>query len=468
MKLGVVVVSIGVFVCGWAYYDQEAAVIVGNDNSREYSFGLARDEQMRQSNKGLPVPRIALCISGGGLRAMIGGLGFMQALDDLALLDCIYCICALSGSTWGVSSWLESRMSVAAYATYLKRQLQKGLLTDIVSENMVRELTKKVVSGQSISLDDIWGVLLAQKILVNLDKKHLTDITISNYRSGLIDGKVPLPIYTCVTPLVASAEGLRYEWVEWTPCAVRSSYLQTAIPLWSLGRHFQHGVSVDHLPVLSLSCAQGIWGSAMSGDIQDLLRDLQVTFTSEERTIVDIMHTIMHNTILDEMSQVRPLPASLPNWNYDFCDFPYCNQKALTFIDGAFLCNVPVVPALDPTRHIDIIIVVDLSLASDAALTLSYLERYAREHDFLFPVIDTSLLTKSCSVHKPAAGNQGPTLIYFPLIALTNYADGWDPQVATFTDTFNLTYTPEQFDLMYGIMYASCMNNKDVLESFIH
>ncbi len=413
------------------------------------------------------VPKIAVCASGGGLRAMIGTLGFLQAMQEGGLLDLTSYICGLSGSTWALSGWLQSGTSVSAYISSLKPRLQEGLLGNVNTDLIIKELVKKVSDDQSISLDDIWGSLIAQKVLSYNPKNDLTQIMVNNYVTLPENASLPLPIYSCVTPLQAADKQL-YRWVEWTPFDVRCPFLKTAIPLSSLGSQFTNGnISYTSYP-LSLSNAQGIWGSAISADVQDALVAMAESVTGSEQTLLGFVdNTLQTNVVLDDLTSVRVLPAQLPNWNYKMHNAVANQVNTLTFVDAGMLCNIPLPPVLDPLRHVDIIIVVDLTATPDRSLELMLMQTYAENNRLPFPAINTQLLSNVCSVHpgNPYAGI--PTIVYFPLVANQTYHNGWDPQTADFTGTFNLQYTPQQIDLLSGLMYTACKQNTPTLQAVI-
>jgi hypothetical protein len=219
---------------------------------------------------------------------------------------------------------------------------------------------------------------------------------------------------------------------------------------------------------LSLSTAQGIWGSAISADVQDALIAESESVTGSEQILLDFVeHTLETNVLLDDITSVRALPAHIPNWNYKMQNAVAQHVKTLTFVDAGMLCNIPVPPVLDPLRHVDIIIVVDLTATPDRSLELTTMQTYAKNNGLPFPAINTQLLSNVCSVHpgNPAAGI--PTIIYFPLVANQTYHNGWDPQTASFTSTFNLQYTPQQVDLLSGLMYTAYQQNASTIQAVI-
>ena len=249
---------------------------------------------------------------------------------------------------------------------------------------------------------------------------------------------------------------------------MRLPFLKTAIPLSALGSQFANGAITYASAPLSLSNAQGIWGSAISADIQDVLTDEAESVTGSEQTLLDFVeNTLSTNILLNDLTSVRALPAQLPNWNYKLPNAGAQHTNILTFVDAGMLCNIPLPPVLNPLRQVDIIIVVDLSMTPDRSLELLTMQTYAKENGLPFPTINTQLLSDVCSVHpgNPAAGI--PTIIYFPMVANQTYNNGWDPQTANFTSTFNLQYTPQQIDLMSGLMYTACTQNAATIQAVI-
>jgi phospholipase A2 len=440
-------------------------------NRQEVDHGLRRTAWVKKylaENHQITgrAPKIAVCISGGGVRALVGGLGFLKAMQEEGFLECSSYLCGLSGSTWGISGLLESKVGVGDYLEFLKMGLQVGFFNGIDGRKIGDELLKKVENGQSVSLIDIWGVLIAEKILANSRNRALTSITLSNYMQLPQDGSSLMPIYSCVTPL-GGLEAQTYQWVEWTPFEVSCPYLKTAIPLWALGRTFKEGKSIDMPAPLSLSFGLGVWGSVMSGNIQDLLKVvMNPLLACEGNLLACVLPQLDSNSFFDQMSRMRAFPAKLPNWNWQLEGAPACDCQTLTFVDAAFLCNLPLIPALNPLREVDIIIAVDLTIGDDFVLELPCTATYAADNGLPFPPINPDKLRNICSVYG-AEDARVPTIVYFPLVANQDYMGGWDPQTADFTGTLNVTYTPAQVDLVSGLMYTACKQNSFIIWDLI-
>lgn len=117
--------------------------------------------------------------SGGGYRAMIGCSGYLHALNETGILDCVLYMAGVSGSTWAMSQFY-SPLTNASVDT-LKDHLSSRIHTHIANLsnflavlNASRHNAKILLHGVvqryyqqngSISLVDIFGMLLGGTLL---------------------------------------------------------------------------------------------------------------------------------------------------------------------------------------------------------------------------------------------------------------------------------------------------------------
>lgn len=397
-------------------------------------------------------PSVALCCSGGGLRALISTLGFLHALRDAQLSDYLSYISSLSGSSWAISGLLQSGLTCEEYRNYLKKTLAIGLLEQIDMTELMQEILKKLSYSQELSIADIWGSFIAQKIIYNTHKT-LSAITLDTYNTLPDNGAQPIPLYSNVlvnqTTLPHS-----YQWVEWNPWSVSAPFLTTALAVEALGRVFNQGISTEYKPPYSLSYCLGTWGSAMSVDGQDLAQQCtqnQNLGAFHRYLLYYILLCVRHNYLLNAATSLRIFPAMVPNWNYAFSHKPLEHTDELMLIDAGIKCNVPVPPLLE--RSVDLMIVLDVSWQSDIGAELQCCKEYADAHQLPFPQLELDKLHEPYSVHQDPA-KKAPTILYMPMVPNDQYKEGWDPLKADFTNTFNLKYTPEEFDLLYGYAYS--------------
>lgn len=171
-------------------------------------------EQLLQNN--VPndrVPRIGVCASGGGYRAMVLTLGFLKGLEDIGLLDCTTYMSGLSGSTWAMAPWVSSKQPVKEFINTLPHKTHKGLRsihTPSLLDDIAKKLIAKAMNGQFISSVDIYGDLLANTLLADSGSDRLKT-TLSESHAHIVDGNLPMPIYTAITP-----NATPYEWFEFT------------------------------------------------------------------------------------------------------------------------------------------------------------------------------------------------------------------------------------------------------------
>jgi phospholipase A2 len=160
------------------------------------------------------VPVIAMCGSGGGLRALVAGSGSYIASREAGLFNCATYTAGVSGSCWlqtlyfssmgkqnhsQVISHLKSRLGVhiayppAAFGLVNSAPTNKFLLTGLVEK-------LKGMPEADFGIVDVYGLLLAGRLLVpkgelGVDAEDLKLSTQQRYISG---GQHPMPIYSAV------------------------------------------------------------------------------------------------------------------------------------------------------------------------------------------------------------------------------------------------------------------------------
>lgn len=401
------------------------------------------------------VPRIALCCSGGGHRAMLLTLGFLKGLYETKLLDCTTYMAGLSGSTWAMATWIASQKSLNDHIQTLGEKLSLGL--EVVKRpSLLYKLTKKLITkamyGQFINMIDITGPVLANTLLTDFGDERL-DITLSESHAHVADGHLPLPIYTAVTPNIEP-----YEWIEVTPFEIGSAFQKAYIPTWAYGRKFKDGISTNFAGEQSLGYMMGIFGSAFGIDIEDAVRHTSESINScisqFPYAVQGVLHKIVNDIVNSPLDDVRLAPSSLPNFTYKSS----CNlheDKYLTLIDAGIHFNLPFPPLWRDERNVDIIIVYDASGDIIGCKNLRWAEEYMREKGFKFPPIDYQKAdTQVMSIFKDEHDSACPIVVYFPRIKNDAYSGTFDPEQCEKNDycsTMNFTYTQEQINELMGL-----------------
>jgi phospholipase A2 len=222
------------------------------------------------------VPIIAMCGSGGGLRAMVAGTSSYFSAQQAGLFDCATYTAGVSGSCWLQTLYYSSigqtnygrlidhfkdRLGVhiafppAALSLLSQAPTNKFLLSGIVEK-------LKGVPDAEFGLVDIYGTLLAGRLLVPKGELRVSDwdLKISNQRYFVDDGDQPLPIYAAVRhEIPITPEDRRealpdaeppahkhdyFQWFEWTPYEFFCEELSAGIPTWAVGRDFDGGRNV--------------------------------------------------------------------------------------------------------------------------------------------------------------------------------------------------------------------------------
>lgn len=191
------------------------------------------------------VPVIAMCGSGGGLRALVAGTSSYLSTHEEGLFDCVTYTAGVSGSCW-LQTLYYSNITQRSHSRLI-RHLKNRLGVHIAFPPDALELVasaptnKHLLSGlvekakgtpdAEFGIVDIYGILLAARLLVPKGELSVdeSDFKISNQRRFTDNGSQPLPIYTAVRheiPLMemeeekkdrleAEKEARKEAWFQW-------------------------------------------------------------------------------------------------------------------------------------------------------------------------------------------------------------------------------------------------------------
>ncbi|EQK98305.1 hypothetical protein G6O67_000350 [Ophiocordyceps sinensis] len=368
------------------------------------------------------VPTIALCGSGGGLRALIAGTGSLIAADEDGLFDCVTYTSGVSGSCWLQALYLTSfaKGSIGALLDHLKSRASthiayppvafRSLITLPTSKYLLSGLVEKLRGDDKadFGLVDIYGLLLGARYLVPKGELGVNDrdFKLSNQREFVKLGQRPLPIYTAVrheipelesvvTP--AGAEKAKekakqeswFQWYEITPYEFFCEEFGAGIPTWAMGRKFKAGKDVPpehgfHLPEIKMPLLMGIFGSAFCATLSHYYREIRPLVQS-----ISGLGTLdeMVSGKSEDLSKVHPIdPASIPNFAYDMQGMlPKTTPKSIydkeyiQLMDAGMSNNLPIYPLLRPGRDVDVLIAFDASADIKTDNWLSVADGYARQ-----------------------------------------------------------------------------------------
>jgi len=415
-------------------------------------------------------PRIALCFSGGGIRSTLLTLGFLIAAQDAGLLDCATYISGLSGSTWIMAPWLAAKKDLHNLRDTFGEKLKHGihhLVHHRDREQVIKQLLTKAWYGQFICAMDIYGPLLANTLLDDLGGRKLS-ANLSDSHEHIIQGRYPMPIYTCI-----STNKDPYEWFEFTPFEVGSSYIGAYIPTWAYGRKFKSGRSVNHAPEQSLGYCMGIFGSAFEVDIEDVIRLSADSIQGLKDDLPDITHgvfdTIIEKLVNSPLDDVRLSPSMLPNFVYKTQTSSFTEHKKLSLVDAGIDFNLPFPPLLRAAREVDIIVVYDSS-AGNIGSELKRAAKYAKRKGIKFPPVPDTVGQELCTILQDLNDPECPIVVYMPRIKNEAYSTSFDPTICTeddYCNTFNFKYTQEQVNELTGLSELSCHQYIDAIKQVI-
>ncbi|OOQ88097.1 putative phospholipase A2 (PlaA) [Penicillium brasilianum] len=371
------------------------------------------------------VPVIAMCGSGGGLRALVAGTGSYLAAQQAGLWDCVTYTAGVSGSCW-LQTLYHSSLADGDFdrlVDHLKNRLgvhiafppaALNLLTTAPTNKfLLRGLVEKLKAdpGADFGLVDIYGMLLAGRLLVPRGELGVCDrdLKISNQQVNLMNGEHPMPIYTAVRheiPLLAEKsrddehqkpEDLMkeakkeswFQWFEFTPYEFFCEELNAGIPTWALGRHFHGGRNETPsqtypIPELRVPGLMGIWGSAFCATLSH--------YYKEVRPLVKGLagfggiDTLIQGKN-EDLIRVHPIdPAAIPNYVMGMkeqlpasCPESIFQDKHLRLMDAGMSNNLPIYPLIRPGRDVDVIVAFDASADIKQENWLSVVDGYARQ-----------------------------------------------------------------------------------------
>ena len=417
------------------------------------------------------VPKIALVASGGGYRAMISTVGSLIAAQDTGLLDVTTWMVGLSGSTWALGGWTVRGISPQKFKDLLFTKIEKKLqsITRHEIELLINALLVKVAFGQKVTVVDLYGGFLANRLLSDFgDARHR--VYLSQQTEQIKNGNWVFPIYTAVRRGV----GVLPTWYEFTPYEIGSPSLNLYVPTWAYGRKFVAGESMDFAPEQSLGYNFGTFGSAFAITFSRMYGELLAGACGLKKTILEfvfdkIVKQLTGEIRLAEFGQKRVSLswAEVFNFTKGIPASPIKDKKIIKLVDAGIEFNLPYPPISgerSAERKADVIIFLDYSGDIKSSSELKKCEDYARNKGLKFPPINyTGLAEKAVSIFKDENDPAVPVVIYLPLIKdrvlwqkyrdklgfeqFQKYLDTFDPvqcEEKDFCSTFNFQYKPKQ------------------------
>ena len=367
------------------------------------------------------LPKIAFCLSGGGYRAMISCQGFMQGMQNTGLLDLASYVSSLSGSTWLVAPLIAHQMLPNEYNEVLKTNVASEIVKIPLPAFMAisQKITNMFISPNKNKPQtiDLFGAVLAQKLLGDLSKNYtnIQNISFKNIRD-ILNNKFnyPFPIFTAVFFPEEKDKTYRpydYEWMEINPFVTGSEFVNGFVDTETFGSVFKNGDITKKIDELSLGSFLGLFGSAYSLSVTDL-----ITKTNLPAPIRSLFLKITSQKAAT--TKYRFLPALFNNFTYGMDNLPLSHKAKFALEDAGYAADFPIPPLLKKERDINIIIVCDAakdplqSAASYQALKES--AAYAKHNNLKFPVINKPKIeAENFAIFEDENDPSIPTVIYF-------------------------------------------------------
>ncbi|KAH4081361.1 lysophospholipase [Parastagonospora nodorum] len=367
------------------------------------------------------IPIIAMCGSGGGLRALVAGTSSYLSTKEQGLFDCVTYTAGVSGSCWLQTLYYSdiTGQSHARLIRHLKNRLGihiafppdalELLVSAPTNKYLLSALVEKAkgIPEAEFGIVDIYGALLAARLLIPKGELSVSeyDFKVSNQRRFTDDGSNPLPIYTAVRheiPLAeqasmtdrvaAEAKARReawFQWFEFTPYEMWCEELSAGIPTWAIGRQFDKGRTVWRenglaLPEVRVPLLMGIWGCAFCATLSHYYKEIRPVLTG--LTGFSSLDSMISERD-DDLVKVHPIdPASIPNYALGLREFlpsscpeSIFEQKNFQFMDAGMSNNLPIYPLLRPGRDVDILVAFDASADVRTDNWLKVAQGYARQ-----------------------------------------------------------------------------------------
>jgi len=373
------------------------------------------------------IPTIAMCGSGGGLRALVAGTSSYLCTQEAGLFGCCTYTAGVSGSCWLQTLFFSSvgKQSHSVLLEHIKSRIGTHIAFPPTALKLVTSApTNKFILGGFIEklrgdptatfgIVDIYSLLLAGRLMVpkgDLDVRD-ADLKLSNQRAFLEEGQHPMPIYTVVRheipveeearqqPPVTPADHAKvaakakkeawFQWIEMQPWEVWCEEFGAGIPTWSLGRPFDQGQNkvLDTgvaLPEIRQSLLLGIYGSAFCATLSHYYKEIKPLLAGVKGFggLDDIMEDKNQDLI-----KIHPIdPATIPNWVYGMkgklpntCPESVFKSDHLQVMDAGMSNNLPIYPLLRPGRDVDVLIAFDASADVKKENWLSVVDDYAKQ-----------------------------------------------------------------------------------------
>ncbi|CAJ0911753.1 2227_t:CDS:2 [Entrophospora sp. SA101] len=438
---------------------------------------------------------------------MIATTGYLRALQDSGLYDCGMYLAGVSGSCWNIALQYSSRISsqenpIEALLEHFRTRLTnhiaspRGLFKllkhspdpEKTVELIFGGLIEKKLSGADIGIIDIYGALLAARLLLGDDSQtQFKDFKLSEQKRFLEGGKNPLPIYTAIhharpwkdflnkedASLIENYNQIlknhhnqkdHYRWFEFTPFEIGCDEFEAWIPTWSFGRKFELQKNLERIPEQNFALLIGIFGAAPCAPIlamKNLGEQKQLKFEGH--------HAVPASNNKNFLYHLHPPPYKLG----------VANSPVLHLIDSGASNDLPLYPLTHPNRDVDIIIGFDCSSQINKHEYFEEEQKIFTERRGINSVPVDVDSNKYCEIYDyqangisgdgftPVFRKDSCKFVYLPFLENSKVDDKFIPCTEKFCNFANFTYTRDQVDLIVRLAKQNWMEVEDKVKSVI-
>ena len=423
--------------------------------------------------------------------------------DQIGVLNTATYVSGLSGSSWALAPWiLSNQQSVDLFAeqfiskvtvddrdSELKEALKKTFATNSKRDllRFMKTIIAKKLYSQSVALVDYFGFTVSNPLLRGYHGKRFFQHKLSDLQQFIDRGAFPLPIFVCNERPVDGAT-----WFEFTPYEFGSQNYQTNVPIWSFGRTFKRGRSIDTDPEQSLSYILGICGSGFAYNFIAAIPEIVDKFSSWLPSLLKLKKFRIIQKLLTKLWKIKRETttgqylsklerykfgaARIANPSYKLAGSPYAHNKKLHLSDGGQVVftvdghrvithGFASVPLLNPQRAVDIIIMCDSDRHGVKGEHLRASVMYAEQHKQLlkqFPPIDYEAIKKPvvCAFQDKNDPTK-PIILSAACIPHGSYLDNtYDPAEHTYTKTLNFAWLAHEAN-RHGQLAQQIINKRE-------
>ncbi|MBN2266777.1 MAG: hypothetical protein JW725_00355 [Candidatus Babeliaceae bacterium] len=405
--------------------------------ARIEKIGKILSKKINRNISNEQVPRVALVLSGGGLRAASTSAGFVAGMDT----ELISYIIGLSGSTWFLIPWNLDPRPVREFVPDFLLRISSGFFrkdfttwgaeATRFTNDAARILLRNFIYGNVTSVIDIYGLLLGYSLLDIKERSRYIATLITSQEKYLTPDR-PFPIYT----LVAPGPSETYHWGEITPYSVTFPTLNFSASSWHFGSLFEKGNLITPHHPLTAGFTMGACGSAFSINYIELYR--HIFMNSALSKVLEWTKKIAHHA---GIADYRLMSAVVYNPTYNMHHLPFGHEEYLSLVDAGIDTSVPLKPTLNPERKIDIIVILDVSGDVEVGTDIKRAITQARMRRQPFPHFDfDKAIHSTYTVFDDGPDVKTPVVIYVPIAtSLRPLMKAGGPLF-----TFNMTYTHPQ------------------------